>query len=118
MQNLGWASGCVIIFAHIVSLQYVFLTMACKSIISSMWVRRDLPSLPAAMVATSSVNDVSSDGGDFLSPAFQHLESRPRCDKILVIWQGTLTALSLLHVVPCSGQLAAICHLGLTLCPH
>ena len=73
MPNLGWASGCVIIFAHIVSLRYAFLTMAHKSIISSTWVRRDLPSLPAAMAVTSSVNDVSSGGGDFLSPAFRIL---------------------------------------------
>ena len=73
MPNLGWASGCAIIFAHIVSLQYVFLTMACKSIVSSTWVCRDLLSLPAAMAVTSSASDVSSDGGDFLSLAFRIL---------------------------------------------
>ena len=61
----------MIIFAHIVSLQYAFLTMALMSIISSMWVHQDLPSLPAAMAVTSSVDDVSSDGGDCLSPAFR-----------------------------------------------
>ena len=71
MPNLGWASSCVIIFAHIVSLQYVFLMIACKSIVSSMWVHRDFPSLPAAMAVTSSVGDVFSDGGDFLSPEFK-----------------------------------------------
>ena len=71
MPNLGWASGCVIIFAHIMSLRYVFLMMAHKSIVSSMWVHRDLPSLPAAMAMTSFVNDVSSDGNDFLSLAFR-----------------------------------------------
>ena len=47
-----------------------------------------------------------------------HLESWPWCDEILVFWQGTLTTLSLLHVVLCSGQLAVICHLGLTVCLH
>ena len=49
--------------------------MALKSIVSSMWVHRDLPSLPAAMVVTSSVDDVSSDGGDCLSLAFRILAS-------------------------------------------
>ena len=71
MPNIGWASGCVIIFAHIMSLQYVFLMMACKFIVSSMWVHRDLLPLSAAMVVTSSVDDVFSNGGDFLSPAFR-----------------------------------------------
>ena len=71
MPNLGWASGCVIIFAHIISLQYAFLMMAPKSIVSSTWVHRDLPSLLAAMAVTSSVDDVSSDGGDCLSLAFK-----------------------------------------------
>ena len=46
-----------------------------------------------------------------------HLESQPQCDEILVIQQGILTTLSLLLVVPCSGQLAAIHHLGLTYVP-
>ena len=98
---------------HIISLRYVFLMMAHKSIISFIWVHRDLPSLPAAMAVTSSVNDVSSDGSDFLSLAFRILALS---DKILVVWKGALITLSLLHVVPCSGQLAAIHHLGLTLC--
>ena len=47
-----------------------------------------------------------------------HLESQPRYDKILVIQQGVLTTLLLLHAVPCSGQLAATHHLGLALCPR
>ena len=71
MLNLGWASGCVIIFAHIVSLQYVFLMMVLRSIVSSMWVHRDLLSLPAAMAVISSMDDVSFDGGDCPSPAFR-----------------------------------------------
>ena len=58
-------------FSHIVSLQYAFLMMFRKSIVSSTWVHRDLLSLPAAMAVTSSVSDVSSDGGDFLSLAFR-----------------------------------------------
>ena len=115
MPNLGWDSGCVIIFAHIMSLRYVFLTMAHKSIVSSTWVHRDLPSLLAAMVVTSSVNDVSSDGSDFCHP---RLESQPWCDKILVFQQGTLITLLLLHIIPCSSQLAVIRHLGLALCLH
>ena len=74
MPNLGWASGCVITFAHIISLQYAFLMMARKSIVSSTWVHRDLPSFPAAMAVTS-VDDVFSDGGDCLSLAFRILAS-------------------------------------------
>ena len=42
-------------FAHIMSLRYAFLTMAHKFIVSSTWIHRDLPSLPAAMAVKSSV---------------------------------------------------------------
>ena len=63
-----WVGIC---FAHIISLRYVFLTTALRSIVSSMWVHRDLPSLPAAMAVTSSIDDVSFDGGDCSSPAFR-----------------------------------------------
>ena len=87
--------------------------MALKSIVSSTWVHRDLLSLPAAMAVTSLL---------MMYPLMvvtvwhQHLESQPWYDKILVVQQVALTAWSLLHVVPCSGQLAAVHHLGLALC--
>ena len=112
MPNLGWASSCAIIFAHIVSLWYVFLTMAHKFIVSSMWVCRDLASFPAAMAVTSSVSDISSDGGDFLSLAFRILAS--------IWWDSCLLArhFDCLVAAACSGQLAVICHLGLTVCLH
>ena len=45
-----------------------------------------------------------------------HLESWPWYDEILVVQWVTLTAWLLLHVVPCSGQLAAVCHLDLAWC--
>ena len=48
----------------------------------------------------------------------RHLESQPRYDEILVLWQVILTALLLLQIIPCSGQLAATCRLGLALCLH
>ena len=43
----------------------------------------------------------------------RHLESQPRYDEILVVQRVVLTIWSLLHIVLCSGQLAATRHLGL-----
>ena len=53
-----------------------------------------------------------------VTPCCCHLESWPWYDKILAFWWGGLTALLLLHAIPCSGQLAVIPHLSLTICLH
>ena len=98
-------------FLHIISLWYAFLTMAHRFIVSSMWVCRDLLSLPDVMAVTSSVDNVSSNH-------HHHLETQTQCDKTLVFHQDISTILLLLHVSPCSDQLAIIHHLDQVICLH